>query len=54
MKLHRYGVKTAAMRIPMYIPYLSIPAFSFTMGLRFFGKSFSHLKAFARNEPFQL
>ncbi len=53
MKLQRFGVKTAAMRIPMYIPYLSIPIFSFTMGLRFFGKSFFHLKAFAHNDPFQ-
>ncbi len=53
LKLHRYGVKTAAMRIPMYVPYLSIPVFSLTMGLRFFGKSIFHLKAFARNEPFQ-
>lgn len=54
MKLNRYGVKTAAMQIPMYIPYLSIPVFSATMGLRFFGEMVFHLKAFVKNEPFQV
>ena len=52
LKLHRFGVKTAAMRIPMYVPYLSIPVFSIPMGLRFLGKSLFHLKAFIRNAPF--
>ena len=53
LKLHRFGVRTSAMRIPMYIPYLPIPAFSATMGMRFFGKMLFHLKAFISNEPFQ-
>ena len=53
MKLHQYGVRTSAMRIPMYIPYLPIPIFSMTMGLRFFGKMAVHLKALIRNEPFK-
>jgi len=53
MKLNHYGVKTAAMRIPMFVPYLSIPVFSFTMGLRFFGKMIFHVRAFINNQPFQ-
>ena len=53
MKLHQYWVKTAAMRIPMYIPYLAIPVFSATMGLRFLGKMAFHFKAFVSNKPFQ-
>jgi C4-dicarboxylate transporter DctQ subunit len=53
LKLHRFGVRTSAMQIPMYVPYLSIPVFSATMGLRFFGKMVFHLKAFIKNEPFK-
>jgi len=53
MKLGRYGVKTAALRIPMFVPYLSIPVFSFIMGLRFLGKTIFHFRAFINNQPFQ-
>ncbi len=53
IKLHRFGVKTSAMQIPMYVPYLPIPVFSATMGLRFLGKMVFHLKAFIQNKPFQ-
>jgi len=52
MKLNQYGVKTAALRIPMFVPYLSIPVFSFFMSLRFFGKMFFHVRAFINNQPF--
>jgi C4-dicarboxylate transporter DctQ subunit len=53
MKLGRYGVKTAALRIPMFVPYLSIPVFSFIMSLRFLGKMIVHIRSFVNNQPFQ-
>ncbi len=53
LKLHRFGVKSSAMRIPMYVPYLPIPVFSATMGIRFLGKMVVHIKAFIKNEPLQ-
>ncbi|MCX8111511.1 MAG: TRAP transporter small permease [Syntrophorhabdaceae bacterium] len=49
----KFGVKSSAMQIPMYIPYISIPLFSVTMSLRFFALSYRHFKKFLKNEPFE-
>lgn len=35
-KLHRFGVSSAALRVPMWVPYAAIPLFSFSLGVRFF------------------
>lgn len=48
-----FGVRTPAMQIPMYIPYLPIPLFSIPMGLRFFMLSAKHARSFLKNEPFE-
>lgn len=53
MKTWAFGVKSPAMQLPMYIPYLPIPIFSATMGFRFFVLSFKHLRGFVKNEPFE-
>jgi len=41
-KLHRYGAHTATLHMPMYIPYIPIPLFSFTISIRFFHVAYSH------------
>jgi len=48
-----FGVKTPAMQIPMYFPYLPIPLLSIPMGLRFFILSAKHARSFTRGEPFE-
>jgi C4-dicarboxylate transporter, DctQ subunit len=48
-----FGVKTPAMQIPMYLPYLPIPLLSIPMGLRFFILSAKHARSFTRGEPFE-
>lgn len=45
-KLHRYGASTATLHLPMYVPYLPIPLFSLTMGLRFLHASYAHAMGF--------
>lgn len=49
----KFGVKSPAMQLPMYIPYLAIPFFSITMSFRFFVLSYTHFKKFLNNEPYQ-
>ncbi|MCX7965911.1 MAG: TRAP transporter small permease [Syntrophorhabdaceae bacterium] len=49
----KFGVKSSAMQIPMYIPYISIPLFSITMSFRFFVLSYKHFKKFLNNEPYE-
>ncbi len=49
----RFGVKSPAMQIPMYIPYIAIPLFSLTMSFRFFALSFKHLRRFIKKEPYE-
>ncbi len=34
-KLHRFGVTSASLRVPMWVPYAAIPLFSATMAARF-------------------
>jgi C4-dicarboxylate transporter, DctQ subunit len=53
LRLKGFGVNSAAMGIPMFIPYLPIPLFSLSMSFRFYRQSYSHLKSFLKNEPFE-
>lgn len=48
-----YGVKSSAMRLPMFLPYLPIPIFSAIMALRFMILAFSHLRMFMRDHPYK-
>ncbi len=48
-----FDVRSSAMNLPMYIPYLPIPVFSITMAFRFFFLAFRHLWGFARRKPFE-
>jgi C4-dicarboxylate transporter DctQ subunit len=51
--LKSFGVKSSAMQIPMYIPYIPIPLFSVPMAFRFFALSYRHFNSFRRGEPFE-
>jgi C4-dicarboxylate transporter, DctQ subunit len=53
MALKKFGVMSAAMQIPMFVPYIPIPLFSLVMSYRFFRLSYKHVRGFARNEPFE-
>lgn len=44
------GVRSSAMQLPMFIPYIPIPLFSATMGVRFFLLSFTHMKNLLKKE----
>ncbi len=50
--LQSFGVKSSAMQIPMFIPYISIPLFSITMSFRFFVQSYRHFIDFLQNKPY--
>ena len=52
-KLKGFGVKSSAMQIPMYIPYIPIPLFPISMTSRFLALSMKHLRAFLRKEMFE-
>ncbi len=43
-KLQRFGVSSASLRVPMWIPYLPIPLFSATLSVRFFLQSLRHAR----------
>jgi C4-dicarboxylate transporter DctQ subunit len=51
--LKSFGVKSSAMQIPMYIPYIPIPLFSISIAFRFFALSYRHLNSFRKGEPFE-
>jgi len=53
LKLHSFGVKSPAMQLRMFIPYIPIPLFSITMAFRFFVLSYKHFIGFLRREPFE-
>jgi C4-dicarboxylate transporter, DctQ subunit len=53
LKLKAFGVKSSAMQLPMYIPYIPIPLFCVSMSFRFFTLSFKHWRSFLRHEPFE-
>ncbi len=43
-RLHRFGVSSASLRIPMWIPYAPIPLFSATLSLRFLLEALGHVR----------
>ncbi|MCX5832461.1 MAG: TRAP transporter small permease [Deltaproteobacteria bacterium] len=51
--LKSFGVKSSAMQIPMYIPYIPIPLFSISIAFRFFALSYRHFNSFRKGEPFE-
>ncbi|MCX5808399.1 MAG: TRAP transporter small permease [Proteobacteria bacterium] len=51
--LKSFGVKSSAMQIPMYIPYIPIPLFSISIAFRFFALSYRHFNGFLKGEPFE-
>jgi C4-dicarboxylate transporter DctQ subunit len=53
LTLKSFGVKSPAMQLPMFIPYIPIPLFSITMAFRFFTLSYRHFNGFLRGEPFE-
>jgi C4-dicarboxylate transporter, DctQ subunit len=53
LSLKSFEVRSSAMQMPMYIPYLPIPVFSLTMAFRFFALSFKHARGFVKHEPFE-
>jgi C4-dicarboxylate transporter DctQ subunit len=53
LRLKSFGVKSAAMQIPMFIPYIPIPLFSITMSFRFLALSLKHFRSFMKGEPFE-
>lgn len=53
LKLKEFEVKSSAMQLPMFIPYIPIPLFSISMGFRFFVLSRKHFMSFLRHEPFK-
>jgi C4-dicarboxylate transporter DctQ subunit len=53
MTLKGFDVKSSAMQIPMYIPYIPIPLFALTMTFRFFALSWSHFRGFLEGRPFE-
>jgi C4-dicarboxylate transporter DctQ subunit len=53
LSLRSFGVKSSAMQIPMYIPYIPIPLFSISLAFRFFSLSYRHFNSFRKGEPFE-
>jgi C4-dicarboxylate transporter DctQ subunit len=53
VNLKSFDVKSSAMQIPMYIPYIPIPLFSIPMAFRFFALSYRHFTSFRKGEPFE-
>jgi C4-dicarboxylate transporter DctQ subunit len=51
--LKSFGVKSSALQIPMYIPYIPIPLFSLSLAFRFFALSYRHFNSFRKGEPFE-
>jgi C4-dicarboxylate transporter, DctQ subunit len=51
--MRQFGVRSSAMQIPMYIPYIPIPLFSITIAFRFFVLSYKHFLSFLRKEPYE-
>jgi C4-dicarboxylate transporter, DctQ subunit len=53
LKLYAFGVKSPAMQLRMFIPYIPIPLFSVVMAFRFLVLSAKHMKSFLRGEPYE-
>jgi C4-dicarboxylate transporter DctQ subunit len=54
LKLHKFGVVTAALELPKYWTYLPIPVFSVVMALRFFRQATGYFLQMARGEAFRI
>jgi len=53
LKVQSFGVKSPAIQLPMFIPYIPIPLFSIVMAFRFFVLSHKHFMSYRRREPFE-
>ncbi len=53
VSLRSFDVKSSAMQLPMYVPYLPIPVFSLSMAFRFFMLSYKHGRGFLKGERFE-
>jgi C4-dicarboxylate transporter DctQ subunit len=53
ISIKAFDVRSSAMQVPMYIPYLAIPVFSIIMAFRFFVLSFKHARSFVKGEAFE-
>lgn len=53
VKVQSFGVRSPAMQLRMFIPYIPIPLFSVIMAFRFFVLSHKHFMKFLRREPFE-
>lgn len=53
LKVQSFGVKSPAMQLRMFIPYIPIPLFSIIMAIRFFALSNRHFMKFLKHEPFE-
>lgn len=51
--LMKFDVKSSAMQIPMYWPYIPIAVFSVVMSFRFLALSWKHVLSLKKGEPFQ-
>jgi len=51
-QIRAFGVKTPALQMPMFLPYLPIPLLAVPMGARFFLLSVKHLRSLLKGEPF--
>jgi len=54
VKLWRFGVLTAVLKIPKYICYIPIPFFSIVMVFRFLSLTVKHLQGLIHGRPFKL
>lgn len=52
LKLKTFGMTSAALGLPLFIPYIPIPLFGLVMSLRFLSLSLGHARAFIKAEPF--
>ncbi len=53
VRIYSFGVKSPALQMPMFIPYLAIPIFSACMAARFLSLSIRHVVDFARCRSFE-
>ncbi len=50
-RLQRFGVTSASLRVPMWIPYAPIPLFSATLALRFLLQALGHARRAVDGPP---
>lgn len=54
LKLHKFGVVTAALELPKYWTYLPIPVFSVVMAIRFFRQAVGYFLQLAGGKRFRM